>query len=181
MADAKISALTSLTGSGVTTADDVVPIVDTSATTTKKITVDELAIALNSVPATQAQMETGTSTVTTVTPGRQHYHLMHPKAIIKCSSLGSSPFTATALASGLGSLTPTTNGTGDWTLAWTNTLTNPAVTFSCEPETTTAVRRLVYIRNGGLGTTSLRFVCYEEGGVYANPSTIYITFFGDLA
>ena len=42
MADSKISALTSLTGSAVAVADDVLPIVDTSVTTTKKITVAEL-------------------------------------------------------------------------------------------------------------------------------------------
>src|SRR4051812_1856207 len=46
MADTKISALTALTGAGVDTANDVLPIVDTSATTTKKILIDELRIAL---------------------------------------------------------------------------------------------------------------------------------------
>lgn len=46
MADTKISALTALTGATVDTAADLLPIVDTSVTTTKKITVDELRIAL---------------------------------------------------------------------------------------------------------------------------------------
>lgn len=46
MADTKISGLNSLTGSDVTTSTDVLPIVDTSATETKKILVDELGIAL---------------------------------------------------------------------------------------------------------------------------------------
>ena len=46
MANAKISALTALTGTNVDTATDVLPIVDTSVTTTKKILVDELRIAL---------------------------------------------------------------------------------------------------------------------------------------
>lgn len=46
MADTKISGLTALTGANVTSADDVLPIVDTSATQTKKITVDELDTAL---------------------------------------------------------------------------------------------------------------------------------------
>ncbi len=45
MADAKISALTSLAGTSVDAAADVLAIVDTSVTTTKKVTVDELAIA----------------------------------------------------------------------------------------------------------------------------------------
>lgn len=42
MADTKISALTSLTGAGVDVAADLLPIVDNSVTTTKKITVGEL-------------------------------------------------------------------------------------------------------------------------------------------
>ena len=46
MADTKISALTALTGANVDTAADVLAIVDTSVTTTKKILIDELRIAL---------------------------------------------------------------------------------------------------------------------------------------
>lgn len=46
MADAKISALTALTGANVDIAADVMGIVDTSVTTTKKITINELGIAL---------------------------------------------------------------------------------------------------------------------------------------
>lgn len=46
MANTKISALAALTGSDVTASTDVLPIVDTSAATTKKILVSELAIAV---------------------------------------------------------------------------------------------------------------------------------------
>lgn len=46
MADTKISALTALAGADVDTALDVIPIVDTGSTTTKKITVAELKTAL---------------------------------------------------------------------------------------------------------------------------------------
>lgn len=49
MADTKISALTSILGADVVVADDVIPIVDTSATTTKKITIAELTAALGSL------------------------------------------------------------------------------------------------------------------------------------
>ena len=52
MADSKISALTSLAGGSVVTADDVLPIVDTSVTTTKKITVDDLKTAMGVQAAT---------------------------------------------------------------------------------------------------------------------------------
>lgn len=46
MADAKISALTALTGAQIDAAADVLAIVDTSVTTTKKVTIGELASAL---------------------------------------------------------------------------------------------------------------------------------------
>lgn len=48
MADSKISLLTALAGANVA-GTDVLPIVDVSATTTKKITVDELAIYLGAL------------------------------------------------------------------------------------------------------------------------------------
>lgn len=180
MADTKTSALTALAGTSVAT-DDVLAIVDTSVTTTKKIQADEMRIAMYSVPATQAQMEAASSLVTSVTPGAQHYHLGHPKAVIIATSLGSSPFTATALYNSLSTLTPSTNGTGDWTLTWTNTLTNPVLMFSVQPETTTAVRRYVQIRNGGISGTACRFTCFDESGTSANPTAIYIAVYGDLA
>lgn len=54
MAGQKISALTALAGTAVDTATDVLPIVDTSVTTTKKILVSELLIALGVTSGTQA-------------------------------------------------------------------------------------------------------------------------------
>jgi len=77
MANAKISDLSALAGSGVDPAADVLPIVDTSVTTTKKILVEELGIALN---ATQAGQEAGTSTKTLVSPAVQKYHPSAVKA-----------------------------------------------------------------------------------------------------
>lgn len=73
MADTKISALTELAGASVTTADDVLPIVDTSVTTTKKITVDGLKTAMGVQAAstsvsgmvellTQSEYDSGTDT-----------------------------------------------------------------------------------------------------------------------
>ena len=72
------STLTALTGSGVDTAADSLPIYDNSATAEKKILVDELKIAMaasESVAgtieiATAAEIQTGSSNVLAVTPGR---------------------------------------------------------------------------------------------------------------
>lgn len=59
MADSKISALTSLTGASVDGAADVLAIVDTSVTTTKKITVDEALLAMLA-STTNARFKVGT-------------------------------------------------------------------------------------------------------------------------
>ncbi len=63
MADLKISALTALAGASVDSTADVLPIVDTSAVTTKKITAAELAIALG-LPAGMVVPYAGSSTPT---------------------------------------------------------------------------------------------------------------------
>jgi hypothetical protein len=73
MADAKISALTALTGVNVAPATDVLPIVDTSVTTTKKITVEELRIG---IAATQNSKSVNYTTVMSDAGGQ----ILHPTA-----------------------------------------------------------------------------------------------------
>lgn len=65
MADTKISALTALASADVDVTADVLPVVDTGATTTKKILIEELA---KSVAATQSQVNAMTSVSTLLTP-----------------------------------------------------------------------------------------------------------------
>jgi hypothetical protein len=60
MADTKISDLTALTGANIAQTADVIPIVDTDATTTKKVLVSELAKAIE-VLATEQASTSGTS------------------------------------------------------------------------------------------------------------------------
>jgi hypothetical protein len=60
MADTKISALTALTGAGVDAANDDIPIEDQSATTTKKISVAELATAIIAAGAIATDSELST-------------------------------------------------------------------------------------------------------------------------
>lgn len=61
MADTKISSLSSLTGANTDTTADLGVIVDTSASQTKKIVIDQLAIACGSVLATEQATTSGTS------------------------------------------------------------------------------------------------------------------------
>lgn len=57
MADKKITALTALTGASVANTD-VFPIVDVSATETKKITAEELATAMGALIITSSSIDT---------------------------------------------------------------------------------------------------------------------------
>jgi hypothetical protein len=61
MADTKISALTALAAADVDTAADVLAIVDTGSTTTKKIVVDDLRTAMGPKLATEAASTSGTT------------------------------------------------------------------------------------------------------------------------
>lgn len=85
MADTKTSALTALTGASVDTATDVLPIVDTSVTTTKKILVSELAIALG---ASGGTFTTGDVKLTFKTTADASWVLMNDTTIGNAASGG---------------------------------------------------------------------------------------------
>ena len=65
MANTKISALTALTGANLAT-DDVFPVVDTSATATKKITVAEMKLGIMPAPGPIGGTTPSTGAFTTV-------------------------------------------------------------------------------------------------------------------
>jgi hypothetical protein len=66
----------------------------------------------NAGAATQAEMETGTSTAVFVSPGRQHFHPGHPKGFAVWGVDG-------ALDRGYNADAMTDTGAGDWTVNWT--------------------------------------------------------------
>jgi hypothetical protein len=73
MANSKISALTALTGANVVPADDLLAVVDSSATATKKITFEEARIALGLAQNSQS----GAYTTVMADAGG---HILHPAA-----------------------------------------------------------------------------------------------------
>lgn len=84
MADAKISALTALTGALLDATADVVAIVDTSITTTKKMTADELNIGLHaSTTVTRFKVGTFSRDMTAVSGNVAYTGVgFKPKAVI---------------------------------------------------------------------------------------------------
>ncbi len=70
--------------------------------------------------AIQSEMETGSSTTLAVTPGRQHFHVGHPKAGGNLNGSGTPAFAAGDY--GMGAVTD--NNTGDYTLAFDTSFSN---------------------------------------------------------
>lgn len=169
MANAKISALTALTGANVDTAADVLGIVDTDLTQTKKIVVDELRIALGI--ATQAQQEAGSSNVVFVTPGRQHFHPSAAKAWGKFAgatgTLAASHNVTSVVRDSLGDYTVTLAtdfGTADYVIALTPL--NGSVS-------------ILRVSAQAAGTFSIKSVGFDFND--NDPTAIFFACFGDFA
>lgn len=95
------------------TANDLVMTYDSSATNIKKVKLSNLG---TSTAATQSDQETGTSTTTYVSPGRQQYHASSAKAWVLYTSITTTAVIGTA-SYNISSLTD--NGTGDTTVNFT--------------------------------------------------------------
>jgi hypothetical protein len=74
--------------------------------------------------ATQADQETGTSIVTTVTPGRQHYHASATKAWVVFNGTGTPAINASYNVTSI-----TDNGTGDYTVNFTTSFSSANYCF----------------------------------------------------
>jgi hypothetical protein len=124
--------------------------------------------------ATQAQMEAGSSTVVGVTPGRQPYHPLMPKAWAYIPAAGTS---VTAGAS-VGGATQSCahNGTGNytWTHGLTFSSTNYAVLITAERGAGLEAKAKVVSRT----TTTVTYETYDGGSI--NDYAHHIVIFGDL-
>ena len=169
MANSKISALSTLSASSVDGAVDVIPIVDTSASTTKKILVDDLRTALGI--ATQAQQETGTSNVVFVTPGRQQYHQSAAKAWCEGS------FAGTASAS-YNVASVTDGGTGIATVNFTTSFSsaNFCAVVSTQSTTGITVSRITSKTAG-----AVRCDFHNLAGALVDVDAFNVACFGDQA
>lgn len=161
MADTKISALTALAGADVDVAADVLPIVDTGATTTKKILVEELAKA---VAATQAQVNAMTSTSTLLTPNIN-------KIVLGTEAASTSGTTVdyTSIPAGVRRITIMFNGVS--TNGTSQIIVQLGDSGGFEP---TGYQSAAYSQGGGSGTTS------TAGIAVATPTAAAGTFYGSV-
>ena len=134
------------------------------------------------VAATQAEMETGTSTSVAVTPGRQHYHPGHPKCWLNAGTTGN------ILASyNITSLTDTGTGVVTVTIATDFSSAN----WSCQSMTeraatalTVANLRTDHVQFGGQAAGTVILECHDRTAttcLLADPTNWHMIGMGDHA
>lgn len=130
--------------------------------------------------ATQTQMETATSLLTTVTPGKQQYHPGMAKAWVYFSP-GASP---TILAS-RNATSVAQNADGDYTITWSITMSSSAylaiVSVVDQPAGDSAALTLACnVQTVGTSTTRVQSRRVSDGA-RTNPSAGYmVAIFGDI-
>jgi hypothetical protein len=129
--------------------------------------------------ATQAQQETGSSTTTYTSPGRQQYHPSASKAWVVFRGTG----TVTVLASyNVSSITD--NGVGDYTINFTTSFSTAFYVANLTAQSTTAPESGTYlICQGKKNTTptasAFNMTVVYEAFIATDVSRIYATFYGD--
>jgi len=169
MADAKLSALTPLTGAD-SASGDLFYVDDISVTTSKSITRAELAIGMN---ATQAEQETGTATNKLVSPAVQNFHNSACKAwgFIQVSGL---TVNASYPAAGTG-MTKSATGVYVITHGKTFSSSNYSIAVSCEDATACIAQ--VLTRDATTFTAGF----FDATGAAVDPDHVYYQCFGDLS
>lgn len=127
--------------------------------------------------ASNAQAVTGTDTSTGLTPASARYHAGVTKASILFKVIAGTP---TAFYVYKTSTTIVDNGTGDFTVTWTNTFSSANYTYKLSTEANGAAPTHIFVKNGGQSASSLRVFCLDSGGA-VDPTGVSIEVSGDLA
>jgi hypothetical protein len=120
--------------------------------------------------ASQAEMETGTSTTDLVAPGTQHYHPGHPKAWGKANASGT-------INADYGFASVTDNGTGD--ISWSHDTAYSSVNYCIVVGVaeTGGVERHPFVDSQGATTIGVKVT--NDGGSVVDPDNHFITTLGD--
>ena len=122
--------------------------------------------------ATQADQETGTSTTTLVTSGRQQYHQSAAKAWLDCGV--AADINASYNVTGL-----TDNGPGDLTVTWTTAFSSANYARLCTVRVTAGTVSIVTERDVAKSASSTRFLAVNGSGTGTDPLGYYVCAFGD--
>ena len=125
------------------------------------------------VPATQAEMEAGTSVTAPVVSGRQHFHPSSAKGWAFGDADGN-------LLAGYNMASITDHATGYWTYYMTTGLPNPPV--SCPVATGYKSAAALGWRSRMYGDTGAEVLAYDYStGLLTDATGICVVWFGDMA
>lgn len=135
------------------------------------------AIVADAVPsaATQAEQEAASSTSVYVSPGRQHFHLGHPKAAVTF-------YTAGTISWDYGVTSITDTGTGDWTVNLDGNFSAIGAVASAHENGTNKPFAVIESTATGSGTSNVRIkVYFRDSGSESDPAAVSAFIGGDLA
>lgn len=123
--------------------------------------------------ATQAEQETGASTTTFTSPGRQHFHPSAAKAWAN--------FTAAVVNNGSYNITSITDsGTGNWRVAFTVAFSSANYAVLATPYTSSDNFGLSYNSGGGQVAEAVQIACVNSGtNALTDPDVMMFAAFGD--
>lgn len=126
--------------------------------------------------ASQAQMETGTSTSVVTTPGRQQFHPGHPKFWGYITLSAGTP----TLQTSFNVVSIVDQGVGQFTFNFTTNFSsvNYAVTTSANKDNTTASCAQSYT-NQAVGSIRVTVTEVTSGGVNIDPNSLSVSGLGD--
>lgn len=144
---------------------DYIETYDTSATSSKKVLIQNLAAA-------QTDQETSTSVAKFVTPGRQQYHPSAAKGWVMSDPAGSiqASYNVTSV---------TDNGTGDWSINWNVDLSS--ANYCAIVSTKTDLQGILgIIRQTSFAAGVTRITTYNTNGAAAtDPNFWFSAIYGD--
>lgn len=130
--------------------------------------------------ATQAQMETATSVIKTVAPGRQHFHPGHPKAGGNFDGTGAPAFAAGDY--GMGAITD--HGVGNYTPAFDTAFDGTTYWLAGFARSASASANFGLVSAGSgddKAAGSMEIRTFRSGGAETDFAEVAVTFWGNYA
>lgn len=125
--------------------------------------------------ASQAEMEAASATNVYTSPGRQHLHHGHAKAVVRLTNLTGTP-TITVLSNHLGTLSASREAAGKHTLSWATAITNLIVVALPEDGVSQNAALSITARS----STSVSFSVVNSAGTQKDVDSLDVIVFGDM-
>lgn len=131
-------------------------------------------VGASTTAATQAEMESASSTTVMSTPGRQHYHPGHCKAWVSIDGTGTIGILASYNVASL-----TDNGVGDYTVTFTTAFSGTNYSMSGQRVINNTYAFVGYHTSGTTKTTTACRVACSDTGSLGDSAMCDVAFYGD--